>query len=83
MGYEGDGTNCSGKVQSNKSIIATDPAGFVLHPLRAHQSPDFLAHVELVVDTILLYLECSPEDPLVVFICFQILTSVHLKTSAT
>ena len=49
--------------------------------LVSHRS--FLAHVELVVDTILLYLECSPADLLVVFICFQILTSVHLKTSAT
>ena len=35
-GYVGDGRNCSGKVQSNESIIATDADSFVLHGLCAN-----------------------------------------------
>ena len=35
-GYGGDGRNCSGKVQSNESIIATDADSFVLHGLCAN-----------------------------------------------
>ena len=35
-GYKGDGVNCSGKIQSNGGIIATDSGSFVLHTLRAY-----------------------------------------------
>ena len=35
-GYVGDGRNCSGKVQSNESIIATDANSFAFHGLCAN-----------------------------------------------
>ena len=35
-GYEGDGTNCSGKVHENTGIIPTDDDTFVLQALRIY-----------------------------------------------
>ena len=37
----------------------SDPDSFVLHALRAHESREFLALVDLVVLAMLVYLECS------------------------
>ena len=34
-GYGGDGRDCSGKVQCNECIIATDAHNFLLHTLHA------------------------------------------------
>ena len=59
-GYQGDGRNCPGKVQSNE--------GFVFHDLRAHESRGVLAHLDLVVVAMLHCLDCIHRVPFVVFI---------------
>ena len=75
------------KVHSNQGIIATDADSFVIHPSRAHLSRDFLARRPVGRRHVLLFgikvWKCSPRVHFVVFIWFQTLTSVHLKTSAT
>ena len=86
-GYKGDGRNCSGKFQSNQGIIATDADSFVMHCLRAYLSRDVLARRPVGRRHVVLFgikvWKCSPRVHFVMFIWFQTLTSVHLKTSVT
>ena len=75
------------KVHSNQGIIATDADSFVMHRSHVHLSRDVLARRPLGRRYVVLFgikvWKCSPRVRFVVFIWFQTLTSVHLKTSAT